>query len=189
MKKLIFLSAVTALFLAPALQASCGSFGSSHKKKSRSEEPSLVGTYTVAIPFPGTTVYGNISFHEGGTLHGADSADIGQLVPGLSPNASVSTVWTGNWEKIGQRAYRIFYTSVIAEKNPDDCCPSFPFARLKIEGTVTLSCDGQQLSSNLLASFWDLSDLTVNTVNIVPPTPTPLTGQRVPTFSNCGCRK
>lgn len=184
MRKFLLLGAATTLFLASSLEASCGSCGSSHKKKkSHCEEPSLVGTYTLAISFPGVPGYGNICFHEGGTLHGSDSAAIGQVVPGQSPNGTAGTVWTGNWEKICERTYQIFYTSVIAVKNPEDCCPSFPAGRLKVEGTVTLSPDGQQLATNLALSLWDLNDLTVNTNNLIPPTHVPAFGQRVGSLS------
>lgn len=185
MKKLLLLGAATALFLGSTLQASCGSCGSSHKKKSHCEEPSLVGTYTLAFSFPRGPGYGNICFNEGGTLHGQNSADIGQLIDFIALNGAAGTVWTGNWEKIGERTYYIFFTAVVALKNGEDCCPSFPFARQKVEGTVTLSPDGQQLATNLAISFWDLNDLTLNTNNIIPPSPSPMTGMRVGSLSGC----
>lgn len=179
MRKLLLLGAATALFLASSLEASCGSCSSSNKKESHCKEPSLVGTYTLSLSFPRGPGYGNICFHEGGTLHGQNSADIGQLIDFQAPNGAVSTVWTGNWEKIRKRTYYIFYTAVVALKNGEDCCPSFPFGRLKVEGTVTLSPDGQQLATNLEISFWDLNDLTLNTNNIIPPSPSPMMGMRV----------
>lgn len=174
--KNILMICASAFFISASLHA----HGSSSHKKSDRHTPSIVGTYTLSLTYPGGIVgYGNISFHEGGTLHGSDSLALGQSLPGIVEGA-LFTVWTGNWEKIDKETYRIFFTSVAAVKNPADCCPSFPAVRLKVEGTVSLSCCGQVLSSNLEASTWALNDLTLNTNSLEPPVAFPFSGRRVP---------
>lgn len=179
--KNILLICASALLMASSLHAHCGHRGSSHKKTDRNEA-SIVGTYTLQITQGGGAItYGNISFHEGGTLHGMESLSLGQLIPGGFPEGSLSTVWTGNWEKIGKFCYWGFFTAIIAVKDGADCCPSFPFVRYKVEGPITFTCDYQQFSWDAEVSFWDLNDLTLNTTPVGAPFHIPeVFGQRVP---------
>lgn len=181
LNNLLLLGLTTALFLSPAEVAYCGS---SHTRSHHGEKHGIVGTYTLALGTPsGDTLYGNMSFHKGGTLHGMDSGDIGQIAPPLFPYGAQMTTWTGNWEKVAKRKYKIFLTNVCYKKDGENCCPSYPFGRLKVEGELELSKNGQHLTGLLTGSFWDLNDLSLNTVNIVPEIPLPLSGVRVPVAS------
>lgn len=173
---------ISGFFMSSAVQADL-SILSRHKnhkscKESFVREDPIVGVFTLNVIALGVPGYANISFAPGGILNGMDSFDIGEMLPNI-PNGLSVTTWTGTWKAIGCRTYKFFMTNVVFVKVDDACCPVVPFARLKLEGTVTLSKNGKDLTSNLMVSFWDIHDLTVNTINILPPTPFPMSGLRV----------
>ena len=148
---------------------------SNHHKKC-----SLVGVYTfTATGFGGNTIWGNIAFHEGGTLTFMDSGDISQNLTPVFPNGLATTVATGTWKQIGKRKYKIFSTAVFATKDPEYCCLSIPFARAKVEGTVTVAKNCKDLAFDIEASLWDLNDLTLEQNNIAPAQPIPAYGRKV----------
>ncbi len=178
MKKYLFIIAALCVCLGSSVEAkssTCSKTKSRHQKSC-----DIVGVYTfTATGFAGHTIWGNIAFHEGGTLTFMDSGDIGEDLSPVFPNGLATTVATGTWKQIGKRTYKIFTTAVFATKNPEDCCLSIPFARAKVEGTVSLAKNCRDLSFDIQASLWDLNDLTLEQNNIAPPQPIPAFGYKV----------
>lgn len=184
--KNLFLFGVAALLLC---SSSVATAGQKHKQKCIKWDPLIgayTGVFTQVFGQDDVQTYGSFVFNAGGTWTGQITLDLGQPVPGGDPCGNYTTVGIGTWKKIGCRTYKFFLTNVSVarislEGAPECCCPATPIWRQKGEWTATLSEDGKSFSSNdFLISFWEVDDLSVDSANILKPTPVgPFIGQRV----------
>ena len=109
-----------------------------HRKKTKRDQ--LVGTYTfqanvtqvaagpVSPPIP---LYGNVTFHADGTIHGQDSGDIGQL-------GALRTVWTGEWKRLSKNQYTLSVTFVTNAPTPGTIFPTVPTNRSVLTSSFIL---------------------------------------------------
>lgn len=135
------------------------------ERKRHKDKETLTGTYNlqitvtssggVTLSTPGI-VYGNITFHADGTLHGQDSNNEGQL-------GFFGTVWTGQWRKSRHNTFSFAFTSVFTSTATlATSGTTTPASRLGLTGTLTLS--DKTLTGTFVGNNYALTDLTLSTV-------------------------